>query len=106
MNPQHNYHLVDPSPWPLLSSFSLFYLTLSAGALLHFFINGLNLFQIAILLVIILLTCWWRDIIREGTFTFHHTNEVQKSLRFGMLLFIVSKYYFFLHFFGHFFIQV
>jgi len=46
MTPQHNYHLVDPSPWPLLSSWTLFYLTLGGASILHFYINGFNLFKL------------------------------------------------------------
>lgn len=46
---------------------------------------------------------WWRDIIREATFEGHHTGAVQGSLRYGMLLFIVSEVMFFLAFFWAFF---
>jgi len=103
MFPQHNYHLVDPSPWPFFSSWALFYLTLGAASIFHFFINGLKLFQLAILLIVLILINWWRDIIREGTFTLHHTLNVQKSLRLGMLLFIVSELLLFVAFFWAFF---
>lgn len=103
MNPQHQYHLVDPSPWPILSSFSLFYLTLGAASLLHFFLNGITLFELALVTLIGILSFWWRDIIREGTYTWHHTKEVQKSLRLGMELFIVSEVLFFFAFFWAFF---
>jgi heme/copper-type cytochrome/quinol oxidase subunit 3 len=103
MTPQHKYHLVDPSPWPFLSSWSLFYLTLGGASLLHFYIKGLTLFQFAIFMISMILACWWRDIIREGTFTFHHTEAVQKSLRLGMVLFIVSEVLFFFAFFWAFF---
>jgi len=95
MRPQHNYHLVDPSPWPFLSSWSLFYLAIGAASLFHFYICGLCLLESAFIMLAVLLTFWWRDVIREGTFTFHHTKEVQKSLRLGMLLFIVSEALFF-----------
>jgi len=46
---------------------------------------------------------WWRDIIREGTFEGQHTFVVQKGLRMGMLLFIVSEIMFFFAFFWAFF---
>jgi len=103
LNPQHDYHLVDPSPWPFLSSMSFFYLALSTGGLLHFYYYGLDLFKLAIIGLVIIFSCWWRDVIREGTFTFHHTQVVQKSLRFGMLLFIISEALFFFAFFWAFF---
>lgn len=103
MYPQHNYHLVDPSPWPFLSSWSLFYITIGGASFFHFFIKGLQIFEIGVILLITILIFWWRDVVREGTFTFHHTLEVQKSLRMGMVLFIVSEVLFFFAFFWAFF---
>jgi cytochrome c oxidase subunit 3 len=55
---------------------------------------------IVILLVMIV---WWRDVIREATYQGHHTLAVQKSLRIGMLLFILSEVCFFFSFFWGFF---
>merc|ERR1712174_23377 len=46
---------------------------------------------------------WWRDIIREATLEEQHTFSVQRSLRLGMLLFIVSEIMFFFAFFWAFF---
>jgi cytochrome c oxidase subunit 3 len=46
---------------------------------------------------------WWRDVIREATFEEQHTFAVQRGLRFGMLLFIVSEIMFFFAFFWAFF---
>ncbi len=103
MIPQHNYHLVDPSPWPVLSSISLLYITVGLAGVMHFFINAVTLFQLGFVLLILILGCWWRDVIRESTFTFHHTAEVAKGLRFGMLLFIISEILFFAAFFWAFF---
>jgi hypothetical protein len=69
LNPQHKYHLVDPSPWPILSSIGLFFLTLGAAAYLNFFERGFPLLLAAFVMVIIMLILWWReDVVREGTF--------------------------------------
>ena len=84
-------------------SFSFFYLTLGGASVLHFFIAGISLFQLALITLVIIFSFWWRDVIREGTYTFHHTKHVQKSLRFGMILFIVSEVLFFFAFFWAFF---
>jgi cytochrome c oxidase subunit 3 len=46
---------------------------------------------------------WWRDIVREATFEEHHTVAVQRGLRLGMILFIVSEIMFFFAFFWGFF---
>jgi len=47
--------------------------------------------------------CWWRDIVREGTFEGQHTNSVQAGLKMGMILFIASEVMFFVAFFWAFF---
>ena len=46
---------------------------------------------------------WWRDIVREATFEEQHTVSVQRGLRLGMILFIVSEIMFFFAFFWAFF---
>ena len=53
--------------------------------------------------IIYVMFCWWRDIIREGTFEGQHTAWVQLGLRFGMILFIASEVMFFFAFFWAFF---
>jgi cytochrome c oxidase subunit 3 len=46
---------------------------------------------------------WWRDVVRESTFEGHHTGIVQRGLRYGVILFIVSEVLFFFAFFWAFF---
>jgi heme/copper-type cytochrome/quinol oxidase subunit 3 len=46
---------------------------------------------------------WFRDIIREATFLGYHTRVIQKTIYWGMLLFIVSEVMFFFSFFWTFF---
>jgi len=47
--------------------------------------------EIWLLMIIFMMFCWWRDIIRESTFEGQHTTKVQIGLKMGMLLFIVSE---------------
>ena len=46
---------------------------------------------------------WFRDIITEATFLGHHTEEVQKGLSIGVILFIISEIFAFLSVFWAFF---
>ncbi len=46
---------------------------------------------------------WWRDVRAEGALLGLHTRDVEKGLRYGILLFIISEVIFFLRFFWAFF---
>jgi len=102
-NQKHSFHLVDPSPWPLIAAFSALMLTISAAMFMHGYAGGSSLLQMGFCMILFMMFCWWRDIIREGTFEGQHTKSVQTGLRMGMLLFIVSEIMFFFAFFWAFF---
>ena len=70
---------------------------------MHSYSGGWTLFLSGFLTILFVMYSWWRDIIREGTFEGQHTMVVQKGLRMGMLLFIVSEVMFFFAFFWAFF---
>ena len=99
----HSFHLVDPSPWPILASLGAFMITFGLISYMHKFIGGWNLFQLGFFLTIYVIFTWQRDIIREATFEEKHSIVVQKGLRLGMLLFILSEVMFFFAFFWGFF---
>jgi cytochrome c oxidase subunit 3 len=99
----HSYHLVDPSPWPLLASFGAFMLTSGLVLYMHKFVGGWTLLITGFTLILYIMYTWWRDVIREATFEDQHTITVQKGLRLGMVLFIVSEIMFFFAFFWAFF---
>ena len=61
------YHLVDPSPWPILVSFSLLSLTLGAVMYLQGFTHGGQLLSLGFTLTVFGMILWFRDIITEGT---------------------------------------
>jgi len=44
------YHLVEPSPWPILTSFALLTMTVSAVLYMHGFVNGGELLTLGFLL--------------------------------------------------------
>jgi cytochrome c oxidase subunit 3 len=100
-HPKHQYHLVDPSPWPLLGS-------LSAGAMFYGVVLGMHgkgwwLAGVGLAFVLLTMFLWFRDIVKEATFQGHHTPIVQLGLRYGMTLFIASEVMFFVAFFWAFF---
>nr|YP_009258925.1 cytochrome c oxidase subunit III [Dopasia gracilis]AIQ78424.1 cytochrome c oxidase subunit III [Dopasia gracilis]QJF46555.1 cytochrome c oxidase subunit III [Dopasia gracilis] len=97
----HAYHMVNPSPWPLTGAIAA--LLLTSGLAMWFHLNNPRLMAAGLLLMLLTMYQWWRDITREGTFQGHHTPQVQTGLRYGMLLFIVSEVFFFIGFFWAFY---
>lgn len=100
---KHPFHLVDPSPWPLLASLASFSTTVGASMYMHGYTGGTQLLLFGLTMVMYSMFVWWRDVVREGTFQGHHTSFVQLGLRSGMILFIVSEVMFFVAFFWAFF---
>nr|YP_010692579.1 cytochrome c oxidase subunit III [Tricentrus gammamaculatus]WBV77320.1 cytochrome c oxidase subunit III [Tricentrus gammamaculatus] len=97
----HPFHLVDKSPWPIMSSMSL--LCLTSGAIIMFNTTTYHLIMIGISITIMCMIQWWRDIIRESTFQGLHSIKVTQNMKLGMILFILSEIMFFVSFFWAFF---
>jgi cytochrome c oxidase subunit 3 len=97
------FHLVDPSPWPILLSFSLLNLTIGAVAYLHGINNGGYILTLGFILTTYGMILWLRDVVIEGSYLGHHTKEVKNGLMLGMILFIVSEVFAFLSVFWAFF---
>ena len=96
----HDYHLVDPSPWPFIGSVSTF--ILAVGAVLFFHDSGPWLMLVGLVGVLYTMMAWWRDVIKEAN-TGDHTPVVQLHHRYGMILFIASEVMFFVAWFWAYF---
>lgn len=97
----HPYHLVEPSPWPLVGSISALLLAIGGVLAMHG-LDFMTLF-IGIVLLIFTMVGWWRDVIKEGNTPGVHTEAVSRGLRIGMALFIASEAMFFVGFFWAYF---
>jgi len=100
---KHHFHLVDPSPWPLMASLGALAMTSGTVLFMHNYHGGTVLVQTGVVIILFVMFTWWRDVIREATFEEHHNAAVQRGLRLGMILFIVSEIMFFFAFFWAFF---
>lgn len=100
---RHPFHLVDPSPWPLVAALGGLSLTFGGVLFMHNYKGGGELLCLGVFTILYVMFTWWRDVIREGLFEGQHTLAVQKGLRMGMVLFIVSEIMFFFAFFWAFF---
>lgn len=104
----HDYHILPPSPWPLMGAAAA--LLLAAGGIMWMHspsgssqvVTAGAIFYAGVASVLATMFLWWRDVIREA----HggdHTPVVQLHLRYGMVLFIASEVMFFLGWFWAFF---
>jgi len=98
----HDFHLVDPDPWPLIGSFSA--LALFGGLVMWLHQNPYGPFVCIAGLIAVLVTManWWANTIKEAH-AGYHTPVVQLHLRYGMILFIASEVMFFLAWFWAYF---
>jgi cytochrome c oxidase subunit 3 len=102
---KHDYHLVDPSPWPLVGSVAA---TIMAMGLVMW-MKGLFgfkpnpvLFAVGAAGVLYTMIGWWSDVVKEAN-RGDHTPVVSIGLRYGMVLFIASEVMFFVAWFWMFF---
>jgi cytochrome c oxidase subunit III len=109
---KHDYHLVNPSPWPFVASVGAL-LTAIGGVVVmrglsqnendFFFGQGhWTLFLIGFGILAFTAIGWWGDVIKESR-AGDHTPVVDIGLRYGMILFIASEVMFFVAWFWMFF---
>lgn len=99
----HPFHLVSPSPWPILTCITLLSLTTSGVLTMHGFVVAQDFVYMSLLLLIASMSLWFRDVISEATYLGNHTLAVQRGLNMGVALFIVSEALFFMGVFWTFF---
>lgn len=104
----HPYHIVQPSPWPLLGGLAAFCLAMGTVLYMHKatvfgFDIGLKGVYFGALCVFGVMYGWWRDVVREAVVEKAHTPVAQVGFRYGMALFIASEVMFFVAFFWAFF---
>ena len=104
---KHPYHLVDPSPWPVIGAIFAFLTAVGLimamkGMAIGALKLGPALFGFGFAGLLYVMAAWWRDVIHEAE-TGDHTAVVQLSHRYGMILFIASEVMFFVAWFWAFF---
>jgi len=106
---KHDYHLVNPSPWPLVGSIGGVVMAIGAVIAMKglFGLEKGNLLVLLAGLGLVLYTMlgWWMDVTKEAN-AGDHTPVVSIGLRYGMILFIASEVMFFVAWFWIFFEMV
>ena len=102
----HDYHILPPSPWPLVSATATTVMMVGAVVWMKGLFGlpaGTNwLFFAGVAGVFFSMFGWWSAVIRESR-AGDHTPVVSLGLRYGMMLFIASEVMFFAGFFWMFF---
>jgi len=106
----HDYHLVNPSPWPAVGATGAFVTAVGLVIWMRsmgegsglFGLKGPTVFFVGVAFLMFTMLMWWRDVVKEA----HggdHTPVVQLHLRYGMILFIASEVMFFVAWFWAYF---
>ncbi|MEO1283054.1 MAG: cytochrome c oxidase subunit 3 [Pseudomonadota bacterium] len=108
----HDYHLLDPSPWPIYASVAALITAIGAigwmrtegGGLVigPLTISGPHMFAIGMIGLIFVSWRWWADVFKEAR-SGDHTPVVTLHHRYGMILFIASEVMFFVAWFWAYF---
>ncbi|KQP09915.1 MAG: cytochrome c oxidase subunit 3 [Methylobacterium sp.] len=95
----HDFHILAPSPWPLIGAFSGFLMAFGAvfwmkSLTIGTLSPGPYIFGAGTLGVLYTMYAWWKDVVHEAN-TGDHTRVVQLHHRYGMIMFIASEVMFF-----------
>nr|WP_210204318.1 cytochrome c oxidase subunit 3 [Devosia submarina] len=96
----HDYHMVEPSPWPAVMSAAVFVLAVGGVAWMRDWTPWI--FFVGLVGVLYTMYAWWSDVVREANGGYH-TPVVQLHHRYGMMLFIASEVMVFFAFFWAYF---
>ncbi len=112
---KHDYHLVDPSPWPIVGAVGATLLAIGAIAWMKsgpgetglplgpVKMTGPWYFVAGFAIVLFTMAAWWRDVVKESLRGINTSTVVRLGLRYGMVLFIASEVMFFVAWFWAFF---
>lgn len=99
---KHDYHLVEPSPWPVVGALGVFVMLAGAVLWLNKSYTGFGvlagipwIFAIGAALVVYTAAGWWRDIIVESVVARTYRPIVKLSFRYAVVLFIAAELAFF-----------
>lgn len=94
MKKYNPFHLVEPRPWPIFTSFS--FLRFALGVIIM--VRSFNCYPFLLSLVVLCYSSflWGRDVHREGCYEGSHNFEAIGGFKIGIIFFIISECFFFL----------
>lgn len=100
---KHLFHLVTPSPWPFVASVAALTLAIGSSMYFHLYKFGGFISLFGLMLMLLVMFSWWRDVVRESTFLGSHNSKVRDGLKMGFIFFVVSEVMFFFSWFWAYF---
>lgn len=89
-HPIKEYFIADPSFWPIIGSIGLFCTVLGLVQILHKGLVGPYLLGVGLLILITTMFGWFGKVIKESLHGLH-SEQMDRTYRWGMLWFIVSE---------------
>ena len=99
----HLYHLVDPSPWPIVAALGAWFLLSGVAFTFHRILYGKVVMIIGLIITLTIMYFWFRDVTVEASYLGYHTKIVRTGLKYGFYAFIASEVMLFFGFFWAFF---
>jgi len=96
----HSYHMVHSSPWPITVGFTLLSIVIEFVANLHEHQRSSFYLTFNFILLLVIVMRWCSDVHTEATYEGRHTKKLQKCIKRGFFLFILSEVMFFAGLFG------
>ncbi|MGB0747776.1 MAG: cytochrome c oxidase subunit 3 [Magnetospiraceae bacterium] len=97
----HPFHILEQSPWPALGSLGALVMAYGGVDIMHD--QGNTIFFVGLVIVLLTMGLWWRDVVMESIRDRAHTKPVIFGLKAGMAMFIASEVMFFVAFFWSYF---
>ena len=83
---KHQYHLVEPSPWPALGSAAGFTLFLGLTLYMHEYPYSLWVLGAGLFMVLATMFYWWRDIVREADDVREEARKSNAKVHIGVII--------------------
>ena len=95
----HDFHIIDPSPIPIFTAFTIFICAISGVMYIHEYSYSGYLLIAGFLFFLTSLAIWTKNIVYESVVEKTHNSTVSYALRLATVLFIGSEIAFFCVFF-------